>query len=183
MAKRKTVAADAGQRVSEILEAAERKAEEIEAEARLHAGSALQDAADALAKLSEQLRGRASGLDAEVMPEPQVPQPEVEPGPVTVPEPAPPAEPEPGPVPVPEPTPDPVPEPTPDPVPEPLPIPPSQPEQPAATNGDEAGARLVAMKMALDGSSREEVEKALADRYQLGDAAKLLDDVFARAGR
>jgi hypothetical protein len=176
--KRKSVSAQAGEKVSEILEAAERKAEEIEADARARAGEALQETASRLAQLSEDLRGRAEGLGAEVMPEPQVPEPEVEPGPAVVPEPTPPQEPEPGPVPVPEPTPEPVPEPTPDPI-------PPEPDLPAAVNGggDEAGARLVAMKMVLDGSSRKDVEKHLAAKYELEDTGKLLDDVFERAAK
>jgi hypothetical protein len=101
---------------------------------------------------------------------------EVEPGPVVVPEPAPPATPEPQPPPSPEPTPTIVPEP------EPPPdegTPPS-PEPPSDGGADEAAARLVAMKMALDGASREQVEAHLVDSYGPGDRSGLLDDVFAR---
>jgi len=49
--------------------------------------------------------------------------------------------------------------------------------------GDEAGARLVALKMALDGSSRSEIEQHLADNYDLNDSSDMVDDVFERAGR
>ncbi len=38
------------------------------------------------------------------------------------------------------------------------------------------------MKMALDGASRDEVDKHLADSYTLSDRGKLLDEVFARVG-
>jgi len=175
--KRSSVAASAGQQVSEILAVAERNAEQLEGEARDRAAAALSEAATTLESLAAELRSRASGLGAEVMPEPQVPQPEVDPAPQIVPEPEPPTEPEPGPTPVPEPTPDPVPEPVPDPI-------PNEPAQPAAeTNGSDAGARLVAMKMALDGKSREEIAAHLDQSFELGDSAGLLDDVFARAGK
>ena len=88
---------------------------------------------------------------------------------------------------VPEPTPDPVPEPTPDPVPEPTP-PPDEGTPPSATNGtelagDAVAARLVAMNMALDGASREQIESALAEGYALGDPGGLIDEVLAHAGR
>ena len=84
-----------------------------------------------------------------------------------------------------EPSPDPVPEPAPDPVPEPTPLPtPSEEPPPAASvNGDQSAARLVAMKMALDGSSRDEVGKHLAESQGLGDSKALLDDVFARMSK
>ena len=41
----------------------------------------------------------------------------------------------------------------------------------------------MAMKMALDGASRDEVEKHLADSYSVPDRKKLLDDVFAKASK
>jgi DivIVA domain-containing protein len=53
----------------------------------------------------------------------------------------------------------------------------------AAVNGDEAGARLIALNMALDGKPREETARYLADHFTLPDADALLDDVYARAGR
>jgi hypothetical protein len=53
--------------------------------------------------------------------------------------------------------------------------------QPAATaeNGDLDGARLVALNMALNGESREEADRYLAENYQLADRAKLIDEVYA----
>jgi hypothetical protein len=41
----------------------------------------------------------------------------------------------------------------------------------------------VAMKMALDGSPREDVERHLAESYELPGADRLLDDVYARVGK
>jgi hypothetical protein len=49
--------------------------------------------------------------------------------------------------------------------------------------GDEAAARLVAMNMALDGASREDVAKRMADEFGLSNPDPLLDSVFERAGR
>jgi hypothetical protein len=54
------------------------------------------------------------------------------------------------------------------------------PAAPAA-DGDEdvESARLVALNMALNGDSRAQVDKYLADNYDLSDRAALLDDVYA----
>jgi hypothetical protein len=81
-----------------------------------------------------------------------------------------------------EPT-EPVPQP---PEPEAVPEPPVVAEvaPPAVENGgaaDEAGARLIALNMALSGTPREETERYLAEHYDLPDAAALLDDVYKRA--
>lgn len=48
---------------------------------------------------------------------------------------------------------------------------------------DEAGARLIALNMALGGSPREETAAYLAEHFELADPEALLDDVYARAGR
>jgi len=53
----------------------------------------------------------------------------------------------------------------------------------AARNGDEAGARLIALNMALSGTPREETAAYLAEHYDLADPEALLDDVYARADR
>ena len=45
---------------------------------------------------------------------------------------------------------------------------------------DESSARLVAMKMALDGAGRDEILGRLSDEYELSDAAGLVDDVIKR---
>jgi DivIVA domain-containing protein len=52
----------------------------------------------------------------------------------------------------------------------------------APLNGDEAGARLIALNMALSGTPREETAAYLAEHYDLADAEALLDDVYSRAG-
>ena len=48
---------------------------------------------------------------------------------------------------------------------------------------DDEGARLIALNMALSGSSREETAAYLAEHFELADPDALLDDVYARAGR
>jgi hypothetical protein len=53
----------------------------------------------------------------------------------------------------------------------------------AARSGDEAGARLVALNMALEGTPREETAAFLAEHYEVADLDVLLDDVYASAGR
>jgi DNA polymerase-3 subunit gamma/tau len=183
---------EAEERAAEIVRDAERQADEIRSRAEAEARERLDEVRSALNRLEQ-------GLG--------VPGSEVTPGPVTVPEPEPTPVPEPSPDPGPAPGPEPVPEPTPDPVPEPSPPPdeadPPSAEQPstealieqlksgaaetagdpAAANGaDAAGARLVAMKMALDGASREEIDRQLAEDFDLADREALLDEVLERAG-
>jgi DivIVA domain-containing protein len=51
-----------------------------------------------------------------------------------------------------------------------------------ARSGDEEAARLVALDMALAGTPREETERYLAEHYDLPDAGRVLDDVYALAG-
>jgi vacuolar-type H+-ATPase subunit H len=186
----------ASEKVASIVEAAEAKAKEIEADARREADLLLSGARDqardqieraqrSVAKLvgqADELRERIGAMADEVIGtgEPEADTPEPVPGPQPVPEPAPP-EPEvdPTPVTVPEPEPPREPEPEPPLIPEPHPEPPA----PAANGADEQAARLVAMKMALDGSSREEIAKHLAENYELSDSGELLDAVFERAGK
>jgi hypothetical protein len=50
-------------------------------------------------------------------------------------------------------------------------------------DADEAGARLIALNMALSGTPREETARYLAERFSLADPDRLLDDVYAQAGR
>jgi hypothetical protein len=56
------------------------------------------------------------------------------------------------------------------------------PEEPAPEPED-AGARLIALNMALSGSPREDTRAYLAEHFSLPDVEALLDDVYARAGR
>jgi hypothetical protein len=44
------------------------------------------------------------------------------------------------------------------------------------------GARLIALNMALGGSSREETARYLAENFALDDPDALLDEVYAKAG-
>ena len=59
----------------------------------------------------------------------------------------------------------------------------------AEANGDavsgesDAAARLVAMKLALDGTSRDDAREQLAAEYEVADLDGLLDDVYSKAGK
>ena len=180
-ARVRQIVADAEARAAKIIRDAEARAAEIRAQAENESEDKLKVVRAALDELQSKLGQRQATA-------------EVEPGPVTVPEPEPPA--------VPEPSPDPVPEPEPQPVPEPTPPPdeatPPQPPEPAAFEAvtaaaagqsagdrstDASAARLVAMNMALDGASREEIEAHLAEEYALEDAGALVDDVLALAAK
>ena len=48
-----------------------------------------------------------------------------------------------------------------------------------AGNSDDEAARLIALNMALNGSSRAEVDRYLSENYELADQGALVDDVFA----
>jgi DivIVA domain-containing protein len=67
------------------------------------------------------------------------------------------------------------------PEPEAVPEPPVVVPADGAAPADEAGARLIALNMALSGTPREETERYLAEHYALADAGALLDDVYKRA--
>jgi hypothetical protein len=54
------------------------------------------------------------------------------------------------------------------------------PEPPAASAPE--GARVLALKMALDGTPREETARYLRENFELEDPEALLDEVYARAG-
>lgn len=203
------MAAEAADRVREAVEAAETRAGEIvaraeeeagdirsraEAEARARVGRA-QEAVDRLLRQADELRTAVTSLGTEVTGEgaarSETPAPEIDPTPVTVPEPEPAREPEPTPPATPEPEPPREPEPQPPDVPEPAPPAGNRASteqlmeqlKGAAAKPDEAGARLEAMKMALDGKPREDVERHLAERYELAEAGRLLDDVYSRVGK
>jgi DivIVA domain-containing protein len=64
--------------------------------------------------------------------------------------------------------------------PAPAAVEPAAPSASAASGGDDAeGARLVALNMALNGTSREETDRYLAENFDLSDRASLLDEVYA----
>jgi len=70
------------------------------------------------------------------------------------------------------------PEPEPEPASPPASAEPEQePKQPVA--GDLDGARLVALNMALNGESRADTERYLAENFELPDRLKLIDEVYA----
>ncbi len=61
---------------------------------------------------------------------------------------------------------------------------PDAPAPQPAGDADDAGARLVALELALSGAPREQAEQVLDEQFRLGDRrAGLLDDVYAAAGR
>jgi hypothetical protein len=62
----------------------------------------------------------------------------------------------------------------------PAPVPEPQPAA-APKNGDSAAARIVALDMALSGTSREDADQFLAENYDVPDRAALLDEVYAAA--
>ncbi len=66
------------------------------------------------------------------------------------------------------------------PAPEPAPAPgePVETASPGA-NGDVDGARLIALNMALNGESRADAERYLAENFKLSDRQKLIDEVYA----
>jgi hypothetical protein len=79
----------------------------------------------------------------------------------------------------------PPPEPRPEPEPAAAQEPAAAPDPPAThepKNGDSAAARIVALDMALSGTSREDTDRYLAENYDLADRAALLDEVYAAAG-
>ena len=72
-----------------------------------------------------------------------------------------------------------------EPEPEPVPADPAAEPAPAASPASPAGsegARVIALNMALSGSSREETAAYLAENFELDDSEALLDEVYARAG-
>jgi DivIVA domain-containing protein len=55
----------------------------------------------------------------------------------------------------------------------------SVPPPASGSSADVEGARLVALNMALNGTSREDTDQYLADNFDLPDRAGLLDEVYA----
>ncbi len=47
------------------------------------------------------------------------------------------------------------------------------------TGGDDDGARLIALNMALNGTPREETDRYLAENFKLTDRRVLLDEVYS----
>lgn len=57
------------------------------------------------------------------------------------------------------------------------------PDEAAAEEPKDAGARLVALEMALEGSPREDTARFLSEHYALAAPGPLLDEIYSRAGR
>ena len=188
---------EAEEKAREIVANAEDKAKELVSNAEADAARIRErveaEAHDRLAKVREALASLEGSFGGS-------PSSEIDPGPAEVPDPMPPSEPEPSPPTEPEPQPPAEPEPMP-PEPEIEPPAPAEPDRdapkleeevaaPAATNGfdterssDSTAARIVAMKMALDGSSRDDIGTHLDENYDIESFEKLLDDVMTRAKR
>jgi DivIVA domain-containing protein len=164
------LAAGASERVREILEAAEHSAAEIRDQAGRdasdHVGRVTEAAAAMLSRL-DQLQGELDGLLAGLRTSGEALeaglarlQEDVRGlGPEEQPEAAP--------------------------APEPIPEPGGtlSGEPPAAEPpGDDAGARLIVLNMALGGTPREEAARYLAEHFELGDPDALLDEVYSRVG-
>lgn len=164
-ARVREVVGEAERRAQEIIATAEDEAARIREHAESEARERIESARRALGELEDRIGASNPGAEVEpgpvVVPEPEPPTPETDPSPVTVPEPTPPTEPEPMPPAIPEPQ------------------PPGPGENGEPGNGDEQAARLVAMKMALDGASREEIGERLA-AFAIANREALLDDVLAR---
>ena len=57
--------------------------------------------------------------------------------------------------------------------------PPEAGDVPGATSADLDGARLIALNMALNGESRADTDRYLAENFKLADREKLIDEVYA----
>jgi len=66
---------------------------------------------------------------------------------------------------------------------EPTPPPVPAPDSNGGRSGDESGARLVALNMALEGAPRRQTAGYLAEHFALPDVDALLDAVYVSAGR
>jgi hypothetical protein len=210
--EKQSAAAAAGERVRAVLEAAEQSARELRAEAAQEIEAQLETARGVAERLStradeiertlqgladsvrdelsalkadlEELRavGEGIGESREVAEEPaaEAPAPLEEPAPVE--ESAPLEEPA-----AEEPTRVREPAPVEEPAPEEEPAnaePAAAGAEPAAAPGDgHEGARVIALNMALNGSSREDTARYLSENFELEDPEALLDEVYARVER
>jgi outer membrane biosynthesis protein TonB len=162
-------------RVRELLQGAEEQAKKVMEDAEAEVKRIRESAAEQGHRLIEDARKALDDLEGRL-----------EPGEAPAPPKPPAGAPPPPPVP-PKPEPEKAPEPDQE-EPEPLPVPEAvtadpEPAKTSAGGGDEAAARLVAMKLALDGTSRDDVRAKLEADYSVVDMDGLLDDVFAKAGK
>jgi hypothetical protein len=191
---KQSAAAAAADRVRAVIEAAEQSAAELRAEAAQEIDAQLKRAEAVAGRLAERantieqalqgiadsVRDELSALRADLEELRAVGEGVAEVRANAAAEPAP-AEPEPRPEPA-EPEPEPA-EPEPEPAePEPEPEPAASPAAgPPAGDGHE-GARVIALNMALNGSSREETARYLDENFELENPEALLDEVYARVG-
>lgn len=173
------IVGEAEERARALVADAEAEANRIRERAEAEADGRITKVREALSGLEGALGGETKAeVDPRPAPAPQpTPQPSPQPTPPAEPEPMPPVEPEPLP-----PEPEIVPPAPPQPSREP-PAAKSAPINGGAEKGDEIGARIVATKMALDGSARDEIAAHIAAKYEVEDAEALLDFVMQRAQR
>jgi hypothetical protein len=169
------VIAEAEAKAVEILRNAEDEAASIRDRAQAEAGQVRARAeADARGQIEaakralDELGGTLVAAASEAIPTAETPEPDPD------------AEPEPQPEPGPDP--DPAPEQEPDSTPE-SPGAPEAPISPPAANGDDAAERLVAMKLAVEGTDPAVIESELVERFGPGDRSALLRDVLSRVAR
>ena len=159
------IIAEAEQRAGEIVREAEDEAERIRSRAESDAHSRVEEARQALDELEERLgaplrHGSEADQTREQDAKPRRPKTsrraKAEPkAKATAPEPERPA----------------------------LPAAEVEPSPPSARAGDAQAVRLVAMKLALDGTPSEAAKQELASQYDLPDLGSLVDEVYAKAGR
>jgi hypothetical protein len=153
------VIAEAQKEATKIISAAEKEAEGIRARAEAEARDQVEGARKALEDLTARF-GSGSGTESTATASPPSPPP-------------------------PKPAEDVAEAPTSPPVEEAAEADPVKAEAAAfKSEGDDSqAARLVAMKMALDGAARDEIAAELESSYSLTDRDALLDDVLAKAGK
>jgi ABC-type transporter Mla subunit MlaD len=197
---KQSAAAAAADRVRAVIEAAEQSAAEMRAEAAQEIDAQLERAEAVAGRLAERantieqalqgiadsVRDELSALRADLeelravgegvaearanaAAEPEPEQAAAQAAPVAAIEPEP-AEPEPEPA-EPEPEPEPA---------EPEPEPTASPVTGPPTGDGHEGARVIALNMALNGSSREETARYLEENFELKNQEALLDEVYAR---
>ena len=165
------------ERAQAVTERLSARADEIERSLKSLADN-VRDELSALKADLEELRAVGEGIGdsrpagapepepaAEAAPPPPAAEPETpaEPQPPAEPEPAPPADSAPAAAAEPEPAPPAA----------------AAPSSPSTGDGHE-GARVIALNMALNGSSREETARYLDENFELDDPEALLDEVYAR---
>lgn len=146
----------AQERADQIVREAEQDAQRIRSRAEAEARERLDQVREALGKLEAGLGRTPPPQASDPEPAAKAPEPQAEPEPERQ-EPSPAAK-----------------------APEPEPAPETSGK---ASNDDAGAARLVAMKLALDGTSREQARERLAAEYSLPDLDALLEDVYSKAGQ